>query len=71
MSQFWELMDDEFGAGYAPTVARSHSVHALGSRTAREALDDGVAPREVWHALCDDLGVPQERRFGVERPRRR
>lgn len=71
MSQFWELMDDEFGAGYAPTLARSHSIHSLGSRTAAQALEDGVAPRVVWAALCDDLGVPPERRFGIDRPTRR
>lgn len=71
MSQFWELMDDEFGAGYAPTLARSHSIHALGSRTVMQALEDGLAPGEVWAALCDDLGVPPERRFGLDHPAHR
>ena len=60
-------MDDEFGASYAGTVARRHSIRTLGSRTAEEALADGVPPRTVWLALCDDMDVPEERRFGRER----
>ena len=60
-------MDDEFGAAYAGTVARNHSMRTLGSRTAEEALADGVPPRTVWLALCEDMDVPEERRFGRER----
>ncbi|NHA67804.1 DUF3046 domain-containing protein [Phycicoccus flavus] len=67
-SRFWELMAEEFGATYAPTLAGSHVLGALGDRTAQEALDDGVAPREVWLALCDDLDVPESRRHGREVP---
>ena len=63
-------MDDEFGAAYAGTVARRHSIRTLGSRTAEEALDDGVPPRTVWLALCEDMDVPEERRFGRERKAR-
>ena len=33
-------------------------------------LADGIAPRLVWRALCDDLQIPPERRFGVDRPGR-
>ena len=44
----------------------------VGRRTASEALDAGVAPREVWLALCAANDVPDERRYGVGRrePRR-
>lgn len=71
MSHFWELLDDEFGAGYAPTLARSHTIHSLGSRTVLQALEEGVDPRTIWFALCDDLGIPDERRFGIDQPARR
>lgn len=67
LSEFRALMSDEFGAGYADTVARRHSIRDLGSRTAEEALADGVPPRTVWLALCDDMDVPEERRWGKER----
>lgn len=65
LSQFWSLMDDEFGALYAASLARDHSISSLGSRTAAEAIEAGVSPREVWLALCDDMDVPPERRLGT------
>jgi len=58
-------MDDEFGAAYAASLARDHSLSSLGSRTATEALSAGISPREVWVALCDDMDVPIERRHGT------
>ncbi len=61
-------MDDEFSSGYSRVLARSHALHALGDRTATEALDAGVPPRRVWEALCDDMQVPPERRLGRDRP---
>ncbi|MFV0463639.1 MAG: DUF3046 domain-containing protein [Nostocoides sp.] len=67
LSQFRILLDDEFGEAYAATLARSHALHALGSQTAEEALADGVPPRTVWLALCEDMGVPEERRLGLDR----
>jgi hypothetical protein len=64
-------MDDEFGAAYARTLASDQVLGALGSRTAREALDAGVPPRDVWFALCDALGVPPQRRLGADPAKRR
>ncbi len=45
---------------------------AVGNRTAAEALESGVPPREIWAALCAEMDVPPERRYGVGRlePRR-
>jgi len=71
ISQFWTLMDDEFGAAYAPTLARHHVLGVLGGRTVLEALDQGEHPRVVWLALCDDMDVPQERRLGRDTTPRR
>ncbi|MEJ5945111.1 DUF3046 domain-containing protein [Pseudokineococcus basanitobsidens] len=64
LSEFWRLMDEEFGAGYARSVASSQVVGALGSRTPDEALEGGVPPREVWAAVCEVMDVPPERRLG-------
>ncbi len=67
LSEFRTLLVDEFGASYADTVARRHSIRTLGSRTAEQALADGVPARTVWLALCEDMDVPEERRFGLDR----
>ncbi|WP_370894223.1 DUF3046 domain-containing protein [Janibacter sp. GXQ6167] len=67
ISQFWVLMEDEFGAQEAPTLARGHHLSALGDRTVDQALAEGVPPREVWLALVEDLQVPRERWLGRDR----
>ncbi|AXH94800.1 DUF3046 domain-containing protein [Ornithinimicrobium avium] len=63
LSEFWALMEQEFGSGYAVVVARSHALGALDSRTAAEALEGGVPPRQVWRAVCADLDVPDEHHY--------
>lgn len=60
-------MTDEFGESSADTLARGHVVQALGDRTVAAALDDGVPARVVWEALCEDVGIPEERRLGIDR----
>ena len=66
-SQFWILMEDEFGPTYAVSLARDLALDALGGRTAQEALEAGVPPRQVWIALCDAQDVPEARRHGKDR----
>ena len=75
-SDFWRLMDDEFGPAYARSVASDQVIAALGGRTPAEALEAGTGPRDVWDAVCEAMHVPVERRLGVHpdaaaRPRRR
>ena len=70
-SEFWRLAEEEFGAGYARSLAADLVIGALGSRTAQAALDAGEDPRAVWFALCDAKEVPRERRLGKEPKRRR
>ncbi len=65
-SDFWRLMDDEFGSAYAHSLARDHVLGALGNRTPMQALESGVQPREAWLALCADMDVPRERWLGKE-----
>lgn len=66
LSDFWRLMDDEFGAAYARSLARDHVLAALGNRTPLQALESGIMPREAWLALCVDMDVPVEHRLGKE-----
>lgn len=66
MSHFWTLMEDEFGTAYAGSLARDHVLGALGNRTALVALADGVEPRQVWEAICQDMDIPEERRLGLD-----
>jgi hypothetical protein len=65
-SEFWELVDGEFGRAHGRTLVRDHVLFRLGNRTAEQALEDGESVREVWFALCDALDVPQSRRWGQE-----
>ncbi len=64
LSDFWRLMDDEFGAGYSRTLATSLVLSEVGGLTAAEALNKGVAPRAVWRAMCKMQDVPAERWLG-------
>jgi hypothetical protein len=61
-------MDDEFGAGYSRTLASSLVLAEVGGVTADEALAKGVAPRDVWLAICNMQDVPPERRLGKDIP---
>lgn len=67
LSRFWQLMEDEFGPGYASVLAGSLVISAW-QRTAEEALQAGVSPREVWEAVCDQQEVPASRRLGRDVP---
>lgn len=71
-SEFLRAVDLEFGAR-ASMLKTDLVLDALGNRTADEALEAGIAPREIWLALCAETDVPAERRYGVGRlePRRR
>lgn len=71
-SEFLRAVDAEFGARAAALVS-DLVLTAVGGRTAAEALEAGVPPRDIWLALCAETDVPVSRRYGVGRlePRRR
>jgi hypothetical protein len=69
ISDFWILLDSVFGPSYARTLSRRLALTDLGDRTAAEALEAGVPPRDVWHALCDEMEVPESARDGGDRTR--
>jgi hypothetical protein len=70
-SEFHRAVSDEFGAR-ANAVVTDLVLSGVGGRTATDAIAAGVDPREVWLAVCEELDVPAERRYGVGRlePRR-
>ena len=63
--EFWQLVDEVFGPRYGRTLADDQVLGVLDDLTAAEALEDGVEPRTVWHALCDAMDVPEDRRWGL------
>jgi hypothetical protein len=71
-SEFERAVADEFGAR-GDSLLVDLVLADLNGRTAREALTAGVAPRDVWLALCAETDVPSHRRYGAGRlePRKR
>ena len=71
-SEFERAVDTEFGP-HAGALMADLVLPTLGGRTARQAIDAGMPPREIWLALCDEMDVPRDRRYGAGRmePRRR
>ena len=71
-SEFWTLVDEEFGRAHGRALVKDHVLFELRNRTAEQALADGEPMRTVWFALCDAMDVPAERRWGRdEQPSRR
>ncbi|GMA31759.1 hypothetical protein GCM10025875_17510 [Litorihabitans aurantiacus] len=68
-------MDQAFGPTYARSLAGDLVISALDGRTPEQALAGGVAPREVWEAVCEATGQPDAVRWlhraEPGRPRRR
>ncbi|MBO0979529.1 DUF3046 domain-containing protein [Microbacterium sp. SD291] len=71
-SEFFRAVETEF-PGRGSSLISDLVLTELGGRTATEALDQGVATRDVWLALCVEADVPVTRRHGAGRlePRRR
>ncbi len=71
-SEFARAVEDEFG-GRGATLVADLALSAIGHRTAAQALDDGLDPRDIWLALCAETDVPLARRHGVglREPRKR
>jgi Protein of unknown function (DUF3046) len=69
MSEFTELVDDVFGSAYGRALVREQVLPRLDGRTPAQALEAGVDPRDVWHALCDAMDVPDAQRWGSDRHR--
>lgn len=56
-------MEQVFGVDYARSLADDLVMAALDGRTAQQALEVGVSPREVWEAICDATGQDEATRW--------
>ncbi|AFM16884.1 Protein of unknown function (DUF3046) [Mycolicibacterium chubuense NBB4] len=61
LTEFRELVESQFGAVRASSMLVDHVLTSMGGRTAEQAIEDGVDPRDVWRALCADFDVPRDR----------
>lgn len=64
LREFWLLVDEVLGSAHGRALTRDLVIPELGNLTPAQALEDGVEPRDVWHALCDALDVPEPQRWG-------
>jgi hypothetical protein len=60
LTEFHERVTLRFGAAYGASVLKDHVLGGFDGRTATQAIEDGVDPRDVWRALCVDFDVPRE-----------
>ena len=67
LSQFQELMSDEFGKSQAQVLIRDLALLELGDRTAASLLASGEDPRQIWLAICRVQQVPEERWTGLDK----
>lgn len=61
-TEFWARLDEALGEASAGTWAEMYVMSELGSRTAKEALDAGLPPKQVWAAVHAALGLPEKLR---------
>ncbi len=55
-------MEAHLGGGYYRVWAQQFVIADLDSRTAQEALDAGVPPKQVWRAVWGVLELPASER---------
>ncbi len=62
LTEFWDRMNQQFGASYAESFAKDVVIRELGGRTVEQALADGEAAKDVWRAVCEVVEVPAQLR---------
>ncbi len=61
-TEFWERLEAALGRAYARSWAGQYVMSDLGDRTAAEALEAGVPPKQVWAAVWRALELPAKDR---------
>ena len=61
-TEFWSRMEDALGPAYYRAWAGRFVMAELDGRTAQEALDGGVPPKQVWAAVWRALDLPASQR---------
>jgi len=62
LTEFWQRMDEQFGAAYAQSVAKDYVLAGLGDRTVSQAFADGEDAKVIWRAVCAAFPVPERLR---------
>jgi len=70
LSQFHLLLQEEFGSAFSQVLLADTRITSLGDKTPAELLQQGEDPKQVWLAVCRQLGVPKERWSGKPAPKR-
>jgi hypothetical protein len=60
LTEFHELVEGQFGEVRGASLLVDHVLSGFGDRTAAQAVEAGIEPREVWRALCADFDVPRD-----------
>ena len=60
LTEFQELVEGQFGQVRGASMLLDHVLAEFGGRTAAQAIEDGIDPRNVWRALCADFDVPRD-----------
>lgn len=61
-SEFWLRMEHHLGSTYARSWATSQVLGTLDGKTVDEALEDGMAPKQIWRAVHEALALPARER---------
>lgn len=61
-SEFWQALETVYGSAYGRSLAQDLVLPGI-DQTSVDALAAGVAPRDVWHALCDETEVSEADRW--------
>lgn len=67
--EFWQLLEEVLGRSYGRALARDQVLDRLNGLTAVEALEMGEEPRMVWNVLCDQMNIPDSKRWGKDHKR--
>lgn len=62
LTEFHDLVREEFGQVRGDSLLVDHVILSLGGKTAADAIEAGYDPKAVWRALCDEFDVPPQRR---------
>ena len=61
-TEFWARLDEALGTAYSRSWAELTVLRDLDGRTTREALDEGMSPKQVWAAVRRHLELPDSHR---------
>ena len=70
LTNFNQLMAEEFGEAYAAILMADLVLGSLGDKTGSQLIAAGEDPRLVWLAICEAQSVPKDRWHGRNTPKK-